>query len=144
MPIIGLKVQDAAPIRAEPVPLASRRPPASRPPTARILKVIGGKRRTTVRGTASDDDDAKRVEVASSRGLAVGAVRWCAPSAAAADRRGSYGSAGPPGGRGGLPKRLGRGHYRLVVRVTDSEGQVTHSQEGFVARRSGSARRPAG
>ncbi|MEO6859600.1 MAG: hypothetical protein ABI323_13635 [Solirubrobacteraceae bacterium] len=70
VPVIGLKIQDAAPIRPTPTPprQAAPRPLPNHPPVARLAKMRAAyanrKAPNVIRGTASGDNGAQFVEVA--------------------------------------------------------------------------------
>lgn len=67
-PVVGLKIQDAAPIDPSPVPprqaAPKTTPPTDAPPRAAITAVIGRGTTSIVRGTARDDHGVAAVQVA--------------------------------------------------------------------------------
>jgi hypothetical protein len=124
-PIVGLKIQEEAPIRAEPVPAREPAPPANRAPTARIAELAP----TVVRGKAFDDDAVTKVAVALVRTSRAGCRQMTRTGRfAALAKCGRPTRFLPTHGTASwslrLPKRLGDGTYRLVVRVTDSDGKT--------------------
>jgi hypothetical protein len=133
VPIIGLKVQDAAPIRPQPAsarqPAPRTKPSPDRAPHARITGVVQrGGEPVGFRGTASDDHRVAQVEVAvvgkASRGCRqmtrtgrfVVLARCARPTSflrARGTKRWSL----------RLRRPLRPGAYRALVLVTDSAGQ---------------------
>ncbi len=73
VPIVGLKVQDAAPIRPQPTPrrqaAPKTRPATDRPPRVKRVELIAGRdgRPVTLRGIAADDHGVASVEVGIAR-----------------------------------------------------------------------------
>jgi pimeloyl-ACP methyl ester carboxylesterase len=133
VPIIGLKVQNHAPIQPHPVPARQRapktKPTIDRPPRARLTAVLLRRGKPVgFRGTASDDRGLAGIEIAivrttgrecrqmTSAGGFVPLTSCVRPTvfvAAEGTRRWSL----------GLPRALPPGDYRAIVLVTDSAGQ---------------------
>jgi hypothetical protein len=132
-PVVGLKIQTAAPIRAEPVPARAPAPPkpkagerADHRPTATITTVVRRDGRPiAVRGTAGDDRGVASVALAVLEGCteltrsgSFARLRACTRPTVlfAAHGRRAWSVT--------LPRRLGPGSYQLLVRVTDTAGQL--------------------
>ncbi len=133
VPIIGLKIQNAAPIGPQPVPARQpapkTRPTIDRPPDARFTGVVlRGGRLVRLRGTASDDHGLTQVAVALVRtsgrrcsqmtpaGRFIAAPSCARPTSFLPASGTTQWSLRPP-------RPLPRGDYRAFVLVTDSAGQ---------------------
>jgi len=133
VPTLGLKVQDTAPIRPQPLVARQAAPPPDRRPGVKVVRVGS----SALRGTASDDDALLRVEVAVVRnrrgrcaqmtrsGGFVGLPACARPTSFLAAK-------GKTAWSLRLPRTLGAGTYRAFARATDSGGQVTLASRRLV------------
>lgn len=138
VPVIGLKIQQTAPISGTPIPPRQSKPPAqpNAPPVAKLRKmpaVYASNKPIMLRGTASGDNGAQFVQVAIVRR----AHRRCTQLTAAGtlvalsacDRPTSFlWAAGDTRWSLKLPGRLRKGSYHVYARAIDSFGQT---QTGF-------------
>ena len=137
-PIIGLKIQDKAPIRSEPVPAREPSPAANRPPSASITQLTN----RFVRGSATDDDAVLEVAVAVVRRTTAGCRQLTLNGrfvrlASCRQPTGFLSANGTTSWSLRLPTRLAKGTYRTVARVTDSDGEVRLAQRSFKVRTAG-------
>ncbi|MDQ6821535.1 MAG: hypothetical protein M3076_14580 [Actinomycetota bacterium] len=135
VPVIGLKIQESAPIRPAPTPPRQTAPSPlpNNPPVARLGKIravyAASKPPTVISGSASGDNGAQFVQVAIVRRSGVGCTQMIATGAfvrlAGCGRPRSFlWATGDSRWSLTLPVRLRKGSYRAYTRAIDSFGQT--------------------